>query len=131
MAGYFDLKRTEAGFEFHLKAGNHETILSSPLLDTQHAALDGIESVRRHAADPERYLRKVARDHSPYFVLTAPDGEVIGKSEMYSSSAAMETGIRSVMANGAATQVKGLDRSPGYSAPAVRGTTATRTHPNH
>jgi hypothetical protein len=110
MAGYFELKREEAGyFEFHLKAGNHEIILSSPLYTAELAAIDGIEAVRRYAAHPEHYKRKVSRDNSPYFVLLAPDGELIGRSTSYSSSAALETGIRSVMANGTTTQVKGLD----------------------
>jgi uncharacterized protein YegP (UPF0339 family) len=109
MAGYFELKCEDGGhFEFHLKAGNHEVILSSPLHKTQRAAIEGIEAVRHHAPHPERYRRKVARDNSPYFVLQSPDGAVLGQSEMYSSPAAMETGIRSVMANGTAVQVKGL-----------------------
>jgi uncharacterized protein YegP (UPF0339 family) len=114
MAGYFELKRAPSGhFEFHLRAGNHEVILSSPWHQAHHEALEGIELVRRHARDPDRYERRISRDQSPYFALTAPDGAVIAKSEMYSSAAAMETGIRSVMANGAATQVKGLDRLAG------------------
>ncbi len=42
----------------------------------------------------------------PYFVLKATNGEVIGRSEMYSSASAMENGIESVKTNGPAAAVK-------------------------
>ena len=41
----------------------------------------------------------------PYFVLKAGNGQVIGKSEMYSSKTAMENGISSVMKNAADAKV--------------------------
>ncbi len=36
----------------------------------------------------------------PFFVLTATNGQIIGKSEMYSLVSAMENGIQSVKNNG-------------------------------
>jgi len=35
----------------------------------------------------------------PFFVLKAPNGQIIGKSEMYDSAKGMENGIASVKAN--------------------------------
>jgi uncharacterized protein YegP (UPF0339 family) len=55
--------------------------------------------VLKNSQDDARFTRKTAKDGSPYFVLTSTNGQVIGTSEMYSSSAAMETGIKSVAAN--------------------------------
>ena len=46
-----------------------------------------------------------AKDGSPYFVLKAANGEIIGKSEMYSSVAAMEKGIASVVTNAAEAEI--------------------------
>lgn len=46
-----------------------------------------------------RFERKTAKNGQTYFVLKATNGQTIGKSEMYSSVAAMENGIRSVMKN--------------------------------
>jgi uncharacterized protein len=110
MHGYFQLTSNAAGrFTFNLKAGNHEVILNSQVYRTRHDALDGIESVRMNAPVAARFQRKVAKDGSPYFVLLAANGQTIGKSEMYSNSAAMENGIHSVMTNGLTTLVKGLD----------------------
>jgi len=40
--------------------------------------------------------------------LTATNGETIGKSEMYSSASAMETGIASVKTNAPTATVKDL-----------------------
>ena len=98
MPGYFTFHKTPAGqFMFNLKAGNHQVILTSQIYTTKQAALDGIESVRYNSQIELRIERWVARDDLPYFVLTATSGQVIGRSEMYASNAAMENGIRSVM----------------------------------
>ena len=59
----------------------------------------GINSVRSNAPHEDRYERRTSRRDEPYFVLKAQNGEVIGTSEMYSSSAARDDGIRSVMHN--------------------------------
>ena len=63
------------------------------------SALSGIESVRLNSQIDSRFNSLVARDDSPYFVLKAGNGEIIGKSEMYSSASAMKSGIASVKAN--------------------------------
>ena len=54
----------------------------------------------------ERYERKKSIREEPYFVLKAVNGETIGKSEMYSSASAMESGIASVKANGPTKTLK-------------------------
>jgi uncharacterized protein YegP (UPF0339 family) len=109
MAGYFELK-TAAGaqFMFNLKAGNHEVILTSERYASKQGAVDGIASVQKNAPDDGRYQRKAAKDNSPYFVLLAANGERLGKSEMYSSSSAMESGIASVKANAPSATTKDL-----------------------
>lgn len=109
MAGYFELKATAGSqFVFNLKAANHQVVLSSERYTSKAAALAGIESVKKNAPDDNRYERKTAKDDSPYFVLTATNGQTIGKSEMYSAAAAMENGIASVKANAPGATVKDL-----------------------
>lgn len=109
MASYFDLKAAAGGqFMFNLKAGNHEVILTSERYTTKQGAMGGIASVQKNAPSDDRYQRKVATDKSPYFVLTAANGETIGKSEMYSSASAMEGGIASVKANAPTASTKDL-----------------------
>jgi uncharacterized protein len=110
MKGYFHLTSNDAGhFTFNLKAANHEVILTSQVYKTKQDALDGIESVRISAPNASRFQRKIAKDNSPYFVLLAENGQTLGRSEMYSENSGMENGIKSVMANGTSTFVKGLD----------------------
>jgi uncharacterized protein len=54
MAGRFVLKKDAKGqFRFNLVAGNGEIIASSEAYTTKAAALNGIESVKRNAADAE------------------------------------------------------------------------------
>ena len=106
MAGKFDLKKSPSGkFMFNLKAGNGQIILTSELYESKAAAENGIESVKKNAADDSRYERKTSKANEPYFTLKAGNGQVIGSSEMYSGAAAMENGIASVKANGPTAEV--------------------------
>jgi uncharacterized protein YegP (UPF0339 family) len=108
MAGYFELKRSAKGeFMFNLKAGNHETILTSETYSSRAAAENGIDSVRRNGVDDGNFERKTAKDGSAYFTLKSPaNGQVIGKSEMYSSPSSRDGGIDSVKRNAATAEFK-------------------------
>lgn len=107
MAGKFELKTSTNGkYHFNLKAGNGQVILSSELYESKAAALNGIESVKTNSPLDERYDRRTSARQEPYFVLKASNGQIIGKSEMYSSATAMENGIASVKANGPTATVE-------------------------
>lgn len=108
MAAYFELKASGTQHMFNLKAGNHEVILTSEGYASKQGAQAGIESVKKNAPDDARYQRKTATNGSPYFVLAAANGETLGKSEMYSSTSAMEGGIGSVKANAPTATTKDL-----------------------
>lgn len=109
MAGYFELKPAAGGkFSFNLKAANHQVILTSEVYTGKAAAEGGIASVKKNSTDDSRFERKTAKDGSAYFVLTATNGQTIGKSEMYSSASAMENGIASVKTNAPTASVKDL-----------------------
>jgi len=52
MAAKFELKTAASGqIHFNLKAGNGEIIATSEMYESKAAALNGIDSVRRNAAD--------------------------------------------------------------------------------
>ncbi|MCS3442272.1 MULTISPECIES: YegP family protein [Microbacterium] len=54
MAGKFELYTDKSGeYRFRLKSGNGEVIAISEGYSSKAAALNGIESVRRNAADAE------------------------------------------------------------------------------
>lgn len=54
MAGKFELYTDKAGeYRFRLKAGNGEVIATSQGYSAKASALNGIDSVRRNAADAE------------------------------------------------------------------------------
>ncbi|MEJ2532779.1 MAG: YegP family protein [Halioglobus sp.] len=100
MAGTFDLKKTDNGkYMFNLKSGNGQVILTSQLYESRSSALNGIESVRKNAGDDGQYERKTTSGGEPFFVLTATNGQTIGKSESYNATAGMENGIASVKTN--------------------------------
>jgi uncharacterized protein YegP (UPF0339 family) len=62
-----------------------------------------------HPSMRTSFASKQAKDESHYFVLTAGNHQTVGKSEMYSSTAAMEKGIASVKANAPGAAIKYLD----------------------
>ena len=107
MAGYFELSKSSDGqFKFALKAGNHETILTSELYKTKAAAEHGIESVQKNCGDAARYEKKVAANGKHHFNLKAANHQIIGSSQMYASEASCDSGIESVKTNGKSTTVK-------------------------
>lgn len=106
MAGYYQLKRSGDQFMFNLKAGNHETILTSERYSSKQAAEGGIASCRSNTETDGRYVRKTSTGNQPYFVLTAANGQTLGRSEMYSSTSAMENGIASCKTNGPSAPTK-------------------------
>ena len=98
--GKFEIKTGSSGKTmFNLKAGNGQVILTSQSYESKNGCKNGIESVRKNAQDDARFERKTAKDGSPFFTLTSTNGQIIGKSEMYSSKDGMENGIASVKRN--------------------------------
>ena len=109
MKGYYEIKKASDGrHQFSLHAGNHEIILMSQLYAEKAGAENGIDSVREHGPHEARYERKLSAKGEPYFSLKAPNGQIIGTSEMYGSEASRDNGIRSVVANSPSTVVKDL-----------------------
>jgi len=107
VAGKFVLKKSSNDkYYFSLKAGNGEIILSSEMYESRSGAENGIESVKENAPLDIRYEKKTSSGSQPYFVLKAANGQIIGTSEMYSSTAARDNGIESVKKNapGAGTE---------------------------
>ena len=84
---------------FSLKAGNGEVILSSQGYASASSCASGIDSVRRNSQTPERFEQKTASDGRLYFVLTATNGQTVGKSQMYKTESGCKNGIASVAKN--------------------------------
>lgn len=98
-------KRKNDEYQFNLKAGNGEIILTSEGYTTKANCQKGIESVRINSQDDTRYDRRVAVNEKEYFVLKARNGEIIGKSQYYSSRSSMEIGIASVKTNAPTAEI--------------------------
>lgn len=96
MGKFQNFTGTNGQYYFRLKASNGETILTSEGYTTTYGRSTGIESVKANAPYDIRYKKLTSRLNQPYFTLNAANGEVIGTSEMYSSSSARDNGIESV-----------------------------------
>ncbi len=99
MGKFVITKRTNGEFQFNLKAGNGEKILSSEGYVTKPNCKKGIESVRNNSQDDSKYVRKTSTNGKAFFNLKASNGQIIGTSEMYESETARNKGIASVKSN--------------------------------
>lgn len=99
-------KRKNGEFQFNLKAGNGQTILTSEGYTTKANCNNGIESVKKNSVEDARYERKTSSNGKFYFNLKATNGQVIGTSEMYESENGRENGIESVKKNAPDADIK-------------------------
>lgn len=108
MAKFEITKRTNGEFQFNLKAGNGQIILTSEGYTTKTACENGIQSVKNNAPTDSRYERKTSSNDKFFFNLKATNGQIIGTSQMYTSEQGRENGIDSVKTNAPIATVEDL-----------------------
>mgnify|MGYP001237754210 CR=1 FL=1 len=99
MGKFVITKRSNGEYQFNLKAGNGQTILTSEGYSTKANCDNGIESVRKNSQDDSKYDQKTSANGKYYFNLKATNGQIIGTSEMYESESSRSNGIQSVKEN--------------------------------
>lgn len=101
MSGKFEIFRSSKNgqFYFRLKAANGQIILASEGYINKAGCENGVASVRANAPYDQQYDRKIAQNGQYYFTLIAANHQVIGVSEMYTTTAARDNGIESVKTN--------------------------------
>ena len=98
--GEFEIYKDKKGeFRFRLNAGNGQSILVSNGYTNKSSCIKGVESVRSNSTDNSKYELFKSKNGTLYFNLKAGNNQIIGTSEMYSSSSAMQNGINSVKIN--------------------------------
>jgi uncharacterized protein len=102
----FRLFRGKTGkFYFNLTAKNGQVILTSQGYANKAGALNGVKAVKAAAGRSSLFERKTAANGKYFFVLTSPNTQVIGKSEMYASTSGRANGIKSVGTNAGKARV--------------------------
>ncbi|WP_407483775.1 YegP family protein [Elizabethkingia meningoseptica] len=98
--GKFEIsKRKNGEYQFNLKAGNGQVILTSEGYSTKANCENGVASVKKNSQDDSKFDRKTSSNGKHYFNLKATNGQIIGTSEMYESSSGRDNGIESVKTN--------------------------------
>ncbi|MBL1221223.1 YegP family protein [Chryseobacterium sp. L7] len=106
MGKFIISKRTNDDFQFNLKAGNGQVILTSQGYSSKSSCENGIESVRINSQDESKFEKNTAKDNRWYFNLKAGNGQIIGSSQMYESENGMDNGIESVKNNAPGASVE-------------------------
>jgi len=104
----FQLYKSGTEYRYRLNARNGEIILHGEGYTTKQGCLNGINSVKSNAPYDSRYERKTATNGQYFFVLKAANGEPIGVSETYTTTAARENGIESVKNNAPTAPIEDL-----------------------
>ncbi len=91
---------TDRQYYFRLKAPNGEKILASEGYTTKANCQNGIQSVKTNSPYDANYKKLTSINSQYYFTLHASNGQVVGKSEMYTSAQARDGGIAAVKAYG-------------------------------
>ncbi len=111
MNGYFQLIEGDDGaFMFTLRAGNHETVLTSRVFWSRQAAMDGVALLRSQSQRPECYVRHTDPDSRQWFEVLDESRHTLGRSEPYASRSGLAAGMASVKRNSVATVFRGLVR---------------------
>lgn len=111
MTGYFQLIEGDDGaFMFTLRAGNHETVLTSRVFWSRQSAMDGVALLRIQSQRPECYVRHTDADGRQWFEVLDAAQHTLGRSEPYASRSGLAAGMASVKRNSAATIFRGLVR---------------------
>ncbi|RFS20157.1 DUF1508 domain-containing protein [Chitinophaga silvatica] len=105
MGKFVITKSSNGEFRFKLNAANGETILVSEGYTTKANCENGIESVKTNSQSEGRFDRNIAVNGKHYFNLKAPNGQIIGTSQMYESTSGRDNGIASVMSNAPASEL--------------------------
>lgn len=111
MPGKFELKPSKGGrYMWNLLASNGEVILTSQRYKSKGGAKKGIACVKACAKGDRSFERRKTRHGKDYFVVKARNGRVVGHSEHYNTSRAMENGIRSVQKHAPGASTKEANR---------------------
>ncbi|MEC5147897.1 DUF1508 domain-containing protein [Chitinophaga sp. 212800010-3] len=116
MGNFVITKRYNGSYQFILKAGNGEHLLSSESFSTKAAVSNGINSVIANSPRKERYESLKASSGQYFFHLKGTNDQVIGVSEMYDTVEGRDRGIQSVMRNAIGAQITDGDTTDGLPA---------------
>jgi len=106
MSAKYEIKKAKDGkFYFNLKASNGQVILTSQMYKEKSGAKNGIASVQQNSSVNDLFEKKESASEKSFFVLKAKNHQVIGKSQFYKTTAALDNGIASVQKNGATTVI--------------------------
>lgn len=95
-AKFTTVKGADSKTYFNLRAANGEIVLQSQGYSSKSKSLDGIDSVRDNGGAEGAYEVVSLDDGGAFFRLTAANGEIIARSEIYVSESNAERGATAV-----------------------------------
>ncbi len=92
-----EIKKYEGnGYTFSLKAEDGANLLNSVPFSSKDEVKKTVEELQAAQNTQHVFERKTNHEGKFLFSVKGPDGRLIGKSELYTSEAGMENGIKNV-----------------------------------
>ncbi len=104
----FELQEFGGRFRFYLRSTEGALILTSPFYSSKLGAEQAIEAVKLNASIDGRFDRRVSEAGERFFALMGVEGQILAISDMFSSVAALESGIDFVKQYAAEAPVEDL-----------------------
>lgn len=86
-------KRITGEYQFNLKTGNEEILLTGDGFSSKSNCRHVIETVQQHAAEEDKYDRRTSTNGQYFFTLESANGQTIAVSKMYETEAGRNKGI--------------------------------------
>lgn len=99
MSKFEIFKSTHDLYYFRLKASNGEVILKSEGYKNFDNCANSVNIVKSISSSDKNYEIIPSINRGYYFILKSSNGEILGKSEIYTTKQGCENGKRSVMKN--------------------------------
>lgn len=86
-------KQLTGEYQFNLKTGNEEILLTGDGFPSKSNCRHVIETVQQHAAEEDKYDLRTSTNGKYFFTLEAANGQTIAVSKMYETEASRNNGI--------------------------------------
>ncbi len=93
-------------FLFHFTDNDGNVILKSENYKAKKSALNGIASVKKHAASEKRYELKEAEENKFYFNLKSTNGQIVGTSPIFESKIDRQVAMTMLGGDAASAEVE-------------------------
>lgn len=110
MAGWYEVRQYDNGFEFQLRASNGGLLLTSKRYPTRERCEETLEDLRGWVGDPLHIERQSTAQGEPYFIVIGSRREELAQSPPCMTAISREYTIESARLYGVTDDIRAVER---------------------